>query len=129
MSATLMVTDHAEFYRVNPGEGETVYYPANGPTSRDAARKADAGGDPPIVGGFAVYDTAVSTEYAVALHATKAEAEAHTPAAPIEAPADVFSDNGGQSEPNETEPASTTPNGEDGTKAKKAKKAKSRFKR
>lgn len=46
MSATLMVTDHAEFYRVNPGEGETVYYPANGPTSRDAARKADAGGDP-----------------------------------------------------------------------------------
>lgn len=88
--SNLMVTDQANFYKVNLADGGTAYMPAEGAEAREAARKADAAGDPPIVSGFAVYDTAVSTTAAVALYATKADAQAHEPAEPTPTPETVF---------------------------------------
>jgi hypothetical protein len=88
MENTLMVTDFAQFYRVTTLEGERFY--PNTATNRTAAREHDTAGDPPIVSGYAAYDTAISTEYAVALYSTKTEAEAHEVSKPATAAASIF---------------------------------------
>lgn len=80
-----MVTDCAQFHRA-VADGETRYYPANGPENRIAAREFDERTDPVVVGGFAVYDTAVSTAYAVALYSTREDAEKHQPVEVEQAP-------------------------------------------
>lgn len=91
MSNTLVVTNHSEFYAVQPSRsGPKIYYPASGATSRDVARQADVTGDPPQVGGFAVYDTTISTVYAVGLYPTKEEAQKHQPSEAAEKPEAVF---------------------------------------
>lgn len=79
-----MITKFAQFYRANADE-ETRYYPVT-TQDRIKAREFDERTDPVIIGGFAVYDTGVSTDYAVALYSTQEEAEKHKPAAVEEAP-------------------------------------------
>ncbi len=81
-----IVTNHGEFYRASNGD-ETRYYTIS---KKAAAIEFDAKGDPVVVMGFAVYDSTVSTIFAVGLYATFSEAEAHeTIPAPV-APASVF---------------------------------------
>jgi len=85
----LMVTDFAQFYRATDAEEETRYYPMTA-NLRVVAREFDAGGDPPVVSGFAAYDTAISTEYAVDLYPTKAQAQAHEVSKPAKAPTTIL---------------------------------------
>jgi len=84
-----IVTDHSEFYRVLKGD-EIRYYPANATNAKADACAFDENGDFDIVRGFAVYDTTVSTSFAVALYATKAEAEAYEPAPVPAKPTGIF---------------------------------------
>ncbi len=75
MENSLIVTEHGEFYRAIKDD-ESRYF---APSKREQAFGFDAGGNPVLITGFAVYDTTVSTSYAVALYATFAEAKAHQP--------------------------------------------------
>jgi hypothetical protein len=81
-----IVTNHGEFYRATR-KGETRYYTAG---TRAEAFEFSEIDDPVIVMGFAVYDTTISSIYAVALYATVAEAEAHTPTPAPAKPIGVF---------------------------------------
>lgn len=83
---SMLVTNHGEFYRAQSGD-ETRYFAVS---KKAAAQAFDHLSDPPIVMGFAVYDSTVSTIYAVALYATLAEAEAHEASPAPMAPASVF---------------------------------------
>ena len=101
---SLMVTELADFYRCNGDEGMR-YYPAT--QSRKAAAIDYNGGTfPPTVKGFAVYDTTVSMDYAVALYGSAEEAEQHE-AAPVPAvPDTIFDDEPTvEIEENDTEPS------------------------
>jgi hypothetical protein len=81
-----IVTNHGEFYRSTKGD-ETRFYAVR---NRETAIQFADGGDATIVMGFAVYDTTISSTYAVALYATLAEAEAHQPTPAPTAPEGVF---------------------------------------
>lgn len=80
MEKPTLVTDHAQFYRAKSLLGEYRFFPFN-ENGKEAARKF--GGDYTAVAGYGVYDTTVSTAYAVMLCATRKEAEDYTP---VEAP-------------------------------------------
>jgi hypothetical protein len=84
-----MVTEFAQFYRAINAQAETRYYPHTA-NSRTVARQFDAQEDPPVVSGYGAYDTSVSTEYAVALYATKEEAEAHEVVSPPKVAESIF---------------------------------------
>lgn len=86
-----MVTEFSTFYKAVNGN-EVRYYPGNGLDNREFAQAFDKVGDPPKVQGFAVYDTAVSTVYAVALYTDKASAEKHKVSAPESAPESAIDD-------------------------------------
>lgn len=86
---TIIVTDHAEFLRAVRGD-EIRYFPSNGVNARVEAAAYDEDRDYDNVRGFGVYDTTISTSYAVALYATKAEAEAHEPAPVPAKPLGIF---------------------------------------
>lgn len=75
MADTLRVTEHSRFL-VCRAPGETRYY-ADTPTNKVAARDLDERGDPVAIQGFGVYDTSISTTYAVAVYGSKAEALTH----------------------------------------------------
>lgn len=98
MENTIMITDFAQFYRAVNSEGSARFYP-NTSNLRNAALDWDAAGDPPVVSGFAVYDTSISTEYAVAIYATKLEAEQHEATPPTKGIKDIFDE---QTPPNDT---------------------------
>lgn len=100
MPNNLIVTEHAQFYRVTLRDGTNGYFPADGPTSRDLARAADVAGDPPIVAGFGVYDTAVSTTYAVETYPTREQADEHKSSQTETKPETVF-ENSAEPEPTE----------------------------
>lgn len=73
-----LVSDFNYFHRVNVGSPEDgdkfVYYPeATWPDHRSKFVDMDT----TRVGGFAVYDTRVSSDYAVALYADEKDAKAH----------------------------------------------------
>jgi hypothetical protein len=80
-----LVTDIAEFHRAT-SNGETRYYPANSVEMRTVARDYDAASDPVIIKGFGVYDTGVSSLYAVEVYPTEKQAKAHKPTKPMKAP-------------------------------------------
>lgn len=92
MPETLKTTEHAQFYRATFADGTEAFFPQADSNSRAAARDADEKSDPPIVAGFAVYDTTISTVYAVALYPTKTQAQSHIAATPPLAPEAVFDD-------------------------------------
>lgn len=83
---SMIVTSHGEFYRAT-NSAETRYYALS---KKDLAREFDAASDLVIVGGFAVYDSTISTIFAVGLYATLAEAEAHEATPAPQAPTGVF---------------------------------------
>jgi hypothetical protein len=85
-----MLTDHAQFYRATLADDTYAFFSADDTLSRDKARAADTAGDPPIVAGFAVYDTNISTTYAVALYPEKRQAQAHEASTPAPAPEALF---------------------------------------
>lgn len=73
-----LVSEFAHFQRVNVGSPEDgdrfVFYPeATWPDHRSKF----AGHDTTRVGGFAVYDTRVSSDYAVAVYADEKDAQKH----------------------------------------------------
>ena len=103
MDGTIMVTQFSKFHRAKSGE-EVRYYPADSASNRNAALEFDP--QMVTVAGYAVYDTAITTEYAVGLYGNKTEAEAHAPVAVQQAPISVFEGD---------EPSSPKP-GEQGTK-------------
>lgn len=70
-----MVTEIAEFYRCAGDEG-LRYYPAT-QSRKGVAIDYNGGTLPPTVRGFAVYDTTVTMDYAVALYGSTEEAEQH----------------------------------------------------
>lgn len=78
---SLLVTTHTEFLRAKK-DGKIRFYPANAQNARADAIAYDDNSDFTPVFGFGVYDSTVSTSYAVALYATLAEAEAHKPTPP-----------------------------------------------
>lgn len=78
---SILVSAHSTFLKAVNGE-ETRYFPYT-PTHRIKAYAFDKNADPDTVQGFAVYDTAISSSYAVALYATIAEAQAHKPRQPV----------------------------------------------
>lgn len=82
-----MITGLAMFYRCNGADGYR-YYPA--PQSRTAAIDYNGRSIPPTVNGFGVYDTTVSTEYAVAIYPSAEEAEQHSAEPAPEAPKSIF---------------------------------------
>lgn len=126
MTDTILLTDHSPFYRA-VNDGETRFYPqtkTNG-KNRALAQEFDTAGDPPIVMGYAVYDTSISTVYAVALYATSDEAAAHTPATPDTPPTDVFAANN----PSTDADAPTTEAPEPSPKKSKTKKSKNPFRK
>lgn len=84
----ILVTEHSEFLRASKGS-EHRYYPPTAQNARAEAMAFDDHGDFAPVMGFGVYDTTVSTSYAVALYATKAEADSHKPTLP-EKPTGLF---------------------------------------
>lgn len=90
MSDTIRVTDHARFLKCER-DGETIYFPDTA-TFRDRAQVHDEHGDPVAQMGFAVYDTNISTVYAVALYGSKGEALAHMASDTPEPATDVFDD-------------------------------------
>lgn len=71
-----ITTGFSHFYKAER-DNETRYFPANGSANRSEAMAFDGKHDPVRVGGFAVYDTSVSTEYAVALFVEFSEAAAY----------------------------------------------------
>jgi hypothetical protein len=81
---SLLTTELADFYRCDGSEG-VRYYPAT-QSRKGVAIDYNNGQLPPTVKGFAVYDTTVSMDYAVALYGSLEEAHAHqaqpTPAVP-----------------------------------------------
>lgn len=88
---TPMITEAEAFHRAKSGD-EFRYYPDTGPENRAMAREFDEKGDTAIVKGFGVYDTAVSTDYAVGLYATREEAEQHAGIEEKKAPETTFED-------------------------------------
>ncbi len=92
MADTLRVTPHGEFYRAIDKDEVERFFAAPDANTRELARAADANGDPVTVKGFAVYDTTVATEYAIALYPTNEQAKAHKPAEPAELPTGIFED-------------------------------------
>ena len=86
--SSTMVTAFASFYRAVNG-GETRYYP-NTPTSRLLAIDYMGGSLPPVVGGFGVYDTTISSDYAVALYTDVNDANAHAGAPAPNLPTSIF---------------------------------------
>lgn len=81
MSGPKIVTPFAKFYKTDGAEG--VRYFAE--TKREEAHKYATGTAlPPLIQGFGVFDTTVSTEYAVAVYGNEADADAHNA---VEAPA------------------------------------------
>lgn len=91
MSDTIIVTPHSSFYRAKSGD-ETRYFPCTNTNGKNKAnaKAFDDGGDPPIVMGFAVFDTAIATAYAVEIYPTAEQAATHTPSTPAPPPADVY---------------------------------------
>lgn len=87
---TVIITEHSEFFRAVKAE-KIAYYPVTA-EGRAAAVANDDDGDPDRVRGFAVYDTTISTSYAVELHATKADAERYQPAPPPAKRSTIFGD-------------------------------------
>jgi hypothetical protein len=84
---SVLVTDFGQFLRARSADDETRYYPA---TSKAAAQEFDFTNDPVRVDGFAVYDTTISTAYAVALHGTVDEARQYVPASAPTPPQTIF---------------------------------------
>lgn len=74
MDSNFVVTDFAQFYKTTGTEGDVRYYPTGGAGQRQTARNFDAVGDPPIIGGFGLYDTSQSSAYAVGVYASRDEA-------------------------------------------------------
>lgn len=111
-----IVTNHGEFYKAVNGE-EIRYYAKS---KKAAAIDFDQKGDPVIVMGFAVYDSTVSTIFAVALYATAADAEAHKAIPAPLAPASVFN---ASEAPNDAEPAPEASAVSKGLFAKRSPKA------
>lgn len=87
-NASLMVTPFAEFYRCDGDQGMR-YYPKTG-DKRATAIDYSGGTMPPTVKGFAVYDTTVSADYAVALYGTETDAKAHKAVDVPHAPSTIF---------------------------------------
>lgn len=94
-----MITPFTDFYRATK-DGETRYYPGTGSSNRSAAMEFDAKGAPPRVNGYGVYDTNISTEYAVAIYASQDEAKSHKMSKPKPAPSTAI-DTEGKSNDNE----------------------------
>jgi len=90
MTNSIMTTTFTKFYKATGLDSEIRYYAAT-PEMRVLAREYDKAGDPPQVAGYGVYDTTVSTEYAVAIYDTAENAGAHPPAVPEPTPRnDIF---------------------------------------
>ena len=86
--ASLITTEHSTFYKVQC-DGKERFYPRN---LKNAATAEFDDGLSVKVMGFAVFDTTVSTEYAVALYGSKTEAEEHTAVPPAPTPETIFDD-------------------------------------
>lgn len=87
---TIYATDFVEFWKAGKGEDARYY----------ADRQAAMAYDPTAgrVSGFGVYDTNVSSAYAVAIYSTKQEAMAHAPSPVQKAPATAVDDDIGEFE-------------------------------
>ena len=85
---SILVTGHAEFYRCDGDDG-TRYYPKTN-DKRVVAIDYNTIGIPPTVQGFAVYDTTISGDYAVAIYGDISDAHAHVGAPAPEAPIEIF---------------------------------------
>jgi len=106
---TILVTDIGYFYRVTNKEGENRYYPSGTGEQRAEAAKFDKNNDTVLLQGFAVYDTAISTVYAIALCGDKEEAEKH---GATKAPKTPTPTSATEDDPEETTiPHSTKPRG------------------
>ena len=46
--SSLIITDHAQFYKVALDDERTVYMPAGGENAKNNARASDIAGDPPV---------------------------------------------------------------------------------
>lgn len=111
MSGPTIVTPFAKFYKTLGAEG--VRYFAE--TKREKANEYATGASlPPLIQGFGVFDTTVSTEYAVAVYGSEAEAKAHD-AVEAPAPATAMSEEAPAEptpEPEAPEPFETTEDAE-----------------
>ena len=87
-TGSTLITDFAEFYLCD-GDSGVRYYPKTS-DKRGAAIDYSAGGMPPTVKGYAVYDTTISADYAVALYASEAEAADHQAVDAPKAPDTIF---------------------------------------
>ena len=90
MNDTIRVTEHSRFLICNAPGGQRFY--ADTPANRPVARDLDDKGDPIATTGFGVYDTNISTVYAVALYETKERAQAHQPSKTPAPVTDILSD-------------------------------------
>lgn len=86
MRESKITTPHREFLRATKN-GETRFYAL---TRKDEAVAFDEKRDPVAVSGFAVYDTSISTSYAVGLYATIEAADAHQVIKPDTTEPEVF---------------------------------------
>lgn len=89
MPDTIQITEKSDFYRASR-DGTARFYPKSGENSREIAMGIDPNAS--IISGFAVYDTEVSTDYAVAIYASRELAENYKPAKAKEVPTSLFSD-------------------------------------
>lgn len=90
--STILVTGLESFYRATSKDGETRYFAIGSIGTKLAASEFDKNDDTVTVKGFAVYDTTVSTEYAVALYPTQKEADDHKAKAAPKTPTTAIED-------------------------------------
>lgn len=98
--SSIVVSAHGEFLHA-VSDGVSRYYP---PSQKSEAIAAASEKVVVRTTGFAVFDTTVSTIYAVALYPSAAEAEAHKPASPAPAPKNIYEDH----QPSETDEKEAT---------------------
>ena len=102
--STILVTGFEHFYRATNKDGQTRYFAAGAAGTKLAASTFDKDDDTVSVKGFAVYDTTVSTEYAVALYATQKEADDHKAQSAPKTPTSAIDDAEADALPHDTKP-------------------------
>lgn len=78
--SSITITDKVDAYMAVTEAGKPMFFPHNG-EGLAKAKEADRNDDPATTSGFLVYDSGVSTEYAVACYGDKSKAETHKPVA------------------------------------------------
>ena len=102
--STILVTGFESFYRATGKDGDTRYFAVGSIGTKLAASEFDKNDDTVTVKGFAVYDTTVSTEYAVALYATQKEADDHKAQAAPKTPTSAIDEAEADTLPHDTKP-------------------------